>query len=92
MLKTTANPSQALTEGRHCVDSFLAFALFIPHSRPVMWVLLASPYTDEETEAGAFGTCHSKWDWVLVEPLIREGNGTPLQYSCLENPMDGGAW
>ena len=29
-------------------------------------------------------------------PLISfeagEGNGTPLQYSCLENPMDGGAW
>ena len=21
-----------------------------------------------------------------------EGNGTALQYSCLENPMDGGAW
>ena len=21
-----------------------------------------------------------------------EGNGTPLQYSCLENPMDGGDW
>ena len=21
-----------------------------------------------------------------------EGNGTPLQYSCLENPMDGGVW
>ena len=21
-----------------------------------------------------------------------EGNGTPLQYFCLENPMDGGAW
>ena len=21
-----------------------------------------------------------------------EGNGTPLQYSCLENPMEGGAW
>ena len=29
------------------------------------------------------------------EPLYcspGEGNGTPLQYSCLENPMDGGAW
>ena len=25
-------------------------------------------------------------------PLVGEGNGTPLQYSCLENPMDGGAW
>ena len=24
--------------------------------------------------------------------LVREGNGTLLQYSCLENPMDGGAW
>ena len=24
--------------------------------------------------------------------FIGEGDGTPLQYSCLENPMDGGAW
>ena len=24
--------------------------------------------------------------------LFREGNGTPLQYVCLENPMGGGAW
>ena len=24
--------------------------------------------------------------------LLREGNGNPLQYSCLENPMDGGTW
>ena len=23
---------------------------------------------------------------------LREGNNNPLQYSCLENPMDGGAW
>ena len=29
--------------------------------------------------------------WMLKAPF-REGNGTPLQYSCLENPMDGGAW
>ena len=27
-----------------------------------------------------------------LEPTWGEGNGTPLQYSCLENPMDGGAW
>ena len=26
------------------------------------------------------------------QPLLGEGNGTPLQYSCLENPMDGEAW
>ena len=24
--------------------------------------------------------------------MVGEGNGTPLQYSSLENPMDGGAW
>ena len=24
--------------------------------------------------------------------VLGEDNGTPLQYSCLENPMDGGAW
>ena len=24
--------------------------------------------------------------------LCKEGDGTPLQYSCLENPMGGGAW
>ena len=24
--------------------------------------------------------------------IYGEGNGTPLQYSCLENPMDGGPW
>ena len=24
--------------------------------------------------------------------IFGEGNGTPLRYSCLENPMDGGAW
>ena len=29
---------------------------------------------------------------MLFKDLIGEGNGTPLQYSWLENPMDGGAW
>ena len=29
---------------------------------------------------------------ILSRLVIGEGNGTPLQYSCLENPMDGGAW
>ena len=27
-----------------------------------------------------------------IHVYMGEGNGTPLQYSCLENPMDGGAW
>ena len=27
-----------------------------------------------------------------IKTPLGEGNGTPLQYSCLENPMDGGVW
>ena len=37
----------------------------------------------------------SKGDLGLIPGLGRipgEGNGNPLQYSCLENPMDRGAW
>ena len=29
---------------------------------------------------------------MLSRLVIGEGNGTPLQYSCLETPVDGGAW
>ena len=31
-------------------------------------------------------------DWTQVTCIAGGGNGNPLQYSCLENPMDGGAW
>ena len=32
--------------------------------------------------------------FLLLLPMttVGEGNGTPLQYACLENPMEGGAW
>ena len=35
--------------------------------------------------------------WTRLKRLgmhacVGEGNGNPLQYSCLENPRDGGAW
>ena len=29
---------------------------------------------------------------MIDEDAFGEGNGNALQYSCLENPMDGGAW
>ena len=34
----------------------------------------------------------SKMFWRMLISLDGEGNGTPLQYSCLENAMDGGDW
>ena len=33
-----------------------------------------------------------KYQFQWSKMALGEGNGTPLQYSCLENPMDGGAW
>ena len=37
---------------------------------------------------------HTQKHKILITPndMQGEGNGTPLQYSCLENPMDGRAW
>ena len=32
------------------------------------------------------------WIYTDLSLGIGEGNGIPLQYSCLETPMDGGAW
>ena len=38
----------------------------------------------------------NRWTATQTLPVATyfngEGNGTPLQSSCLENPMDGGAW
>ena len=36
----------------------------------------------------------SLWEDLFEVPILYlgEGNGNPLQYSCLENPMDGGGW
>ena len=42
-----------------------------------------------------FGYCFKRNILVntwRLDSLSREGNGTPLQYSCLGNAMDGGAW
>jgi len=42
----------------------------------------------EEVSGCVISSCTILW---LVDG-DGEGNGTPLQYSCLENPMDRGAW
>ena len=52
-------------------------------------VLLEAP--DGLQSMGSLGVGH---DWVTSLSLLHigEGNGNPLQCSCLENPRDGGAW
>ena len=44
----------------------------------------------EATEEG--DVCVIMADLHCYMAETREGDGTPLQYSCLENPMDGGSW
>ena len=37
--------------------------------------------------------CYTDFSYYVSPNMItRRSNGTSLQYSCLENPMDGGAW
>ena len=54
---------------------------------------LSHDYTScQAVEVGAHNTIN---DRLCISPCllsIGEGDGTPLQYCCLENPMDGGAW
>ena len=37
-------------------------------------------------------TCKDVLKRALLWERIGEGHGSPVQYSCLENPMDEGAW
>ena len=58
-----------------------------------MWVL--SENSDDYSPAAhisASNRIRSLLFWVWYVGFPGEGNGTPLQFSCLENRMDGGAW
>ena len=55
-----------------------------------MFDLSLDQYDVENGERDLLDTETRICRWVAV--MTGEGNGTPLQYSCLENPIDGGAW
>ena len=57
-------------------------------------IIPSKEWTSLVTQMGKVSVCNAG-DPGLIPGLGRspgEGNGSPLQYSCLENPMDGGAW
>ena len=64
-----------------------------PHSSTLAWKI---PWTEEPGGLHSMGSRRVGHDWVtslsLFTFMIGEGNGNPLQCSCLENPRDGGAW
>ena len=64
-----------------------------PHSSTLAWKI---PWMEEPGGLQSMGSRrvgHDKWlHFHFSLSCIGEGNGNPLQCSCLENPRDGGAW
>ena len=63
-----------------------------PHSSTLAWRI---PGMEEPGRLQSMGSLRVRHDWATLLSLftfIGEGNGNPLQCSCLENPRDGGAW
>ena len=64
-----------------------------PHSSALAWKI---PGTEEPGGLQSMGSRRVRHDWAtsfhFSLSCIGEGNGSPLQCFCLENPRDGGAW
>ena len=79
--------SRLLTFVSYCLQSASIVLCYLPDFWSHWFVIPGGP-------VGKESTC-SAGDWVLIPESGRspgEGNGKPLQYFCLENPMDRGAW
>ena len=59
------------------------------HSYPNLQQLLSWSLSSHQHQGRAL---HEQKDYNSLEAQIGEGNGNPLQCSCLENPRDRGAW
>ena len=64
-----------------------------PHSSTLAWKI---PWTEEPGGPQSMGVAESdtteQLHFHFSLSCLGEGNGNPLQCSCLENPRDGGAW
>jgi len=73
--------------------AFPAEKAMASHSSTLAWKI---PWTEEPGRLQCMGSWRVGHDWAtslsLFTSCIGEGNGNPLQCSCLENPRDGGAW
>ena len=60
-----------------------------PHSSTLAWKI---PWMEKPGRLQSMGSWRVGHDWVTSLSCTGEGNGNPLQCSCLENPGDRGAW
>ena len=72
---------------------FFTTSVMAPHSSILAWKI---PWTEEPGRLQSMGLEESdmteRLPFHFSLSCIGEGNGNPLQCSCLENPRDGGAW
>ena len=62
-------------------------------SAEVCMFMCTNPYTAyRPTNIGIYRVKEKQCMCTNMVKCYMKGNGTPVQYSCLENPMDGGAW
>ena len=59
------------------------------HSSTLAWKI---PWMEEPGRLQSMGSLRQRLHFHFSLSCIGEGNGNPLQCSCLENPRDGGAW
>ena len=68
----------------------------IPMDKGAWWATVHGSLRVGHDGVGDFHNLSYFWLWFLFHYFyycgIGEGNGSPLQYSCLENPVDRGAW
>ena len=62
------------------------------HSSALVWRILWAEEPGGLLSMGLYTVGHDWSNLACMHACIGEGNGNPLQYSCLENPMDRGAW
>jgi len=70
------------------LNNYLGRPKALPQQWPQDWkrsVFILIPKKENAKECSNYHTI------ALISHARGEGNGTPLQYSCLENPIDGGA-
>ena len=63
-------------------------------NRPVgiRYVKYTTGYTKLRQSVHTHANIYIHKTYTYTYAILGEGNGTPLQYSCLESPMNGGAW
>ena len=65
----------------------------LPHSSTLAWKIPWMEELEGCSSWGCWGSDMTEWlHFHFSLSCIGEGNGNPLQCSCLENPRDGGAW